>query len=378
MSDPRFRQWSFSMRYRLACVIFATVFAPAPAADKPPAVAPNAQFEVVPADEAKQFANIVKLTVEQMKKRYASAPPISRGVHPKDHGCVTATFRVADELPANLRVGVFAKPCWEYPAYIRYSNASVVIRNDSPGGGHDSRGMAIKLMGVEGERLVPRDEPLTQDFLLVNHPVFAFSNVEDYEVLSEVLGFFARRIKMKSGQPDPADPATVRALRTAGIIKRIGAPKVDGETGAFQAPPVSPEQTDYFSGAPYLFGKGQAAKFKVVRAEPPTGAPDVSKANYLREGLAKRLAAGQKDIVLDFQVQVRTVEKIGKLETEIEDACTEWKDEFVTIAKITIPPQAFDTPERDALCKDLFFTPWHGVKDHQPLGGINRLKLAVY
>ena len=29
-------------------------------------------------------------------------------------------------------------------------------------------------------------------------------------------------------------------------------------------------------------------------------------------------------------------------------------------------------------CENLFFTPWHGLQEHQPIGGINRLKLGVY
>ena len=48
------------------------------------------------------------------------------------------------------------------------------------------------------------------------------------------------------------------------------------------------------------------------------------------------------------------------------------------VAKITIRPQDFNTEARKRQCEDLFFTPWHGVAEHQPIGGINRLKLGVY
>jgi hypothetical protein len=48
------------------------------------------------------------------------------------------------------------------------------------------------------------------------------------------------------------------------------------------------------------------------------------------------------------------------------------------VAKITIKPQDFDTESRRRKCEALFFTPWHGVAEHRPIGGINRLKLGVY
>jgi hypothetical protein len=82
---------------------------------------------------------------------------------------------------------------------------------------------------------------------------------------------------------------------------------------------------------------------------------------------------------MEFRVQVRTkVDLAGKLETEIEDACTEWKDSYVTVARIRIPPQDFNTEAAKLRCENLFFTPWHSVRAHQPLGGINRLKFGVY
>src|SRR5690242_20405811 len=36
--------------------------------------------------------------------------PIQRDQHPKNHGCVRATFTVIDGLPESLRVGIFREP----------------------------------------------------------------------------------------------------------------------------------------------------------------------------------------------------------------------------------------------------------------------------
>jgi len=378
------------LRFTLAIAALA-LFVGGATAEKPAAIPHDPAWEIIPDGEAKQIDHIVELTVAQMKKRYLDKLPPLRGVHPKDHGCVMAKFQVLNDLPEAYRIGAFAKPGREYQAYIRYSNADIIVRADSKPTEHGSRGMAIKLLKVEGERLVPKDEPMTQDFLMVNHPVFAFANVEDYEVLSQVLleeddkaaGFFKRRIKIKNGKPDLADPATLRAIQTSQIIKRIQSLAVDAAmptNGAYQTPPASPEESVYQSGAPYLLGKDYAIKYSVKPVVDASGAaPNFADANYLRTALTKRLTdAGAKDIVLEFQLQIRSKADIGKLETEIENACIEWTVPFVTVARITIPPQDFNTKEAMLRCENLFFTPWHSLKEHQPIGGINRLKLGVY
>ena len=352
------------------------------------------QFEKIPTEEATQIENVIRLTVEQQRRRYPGENTVLRGVHPKDHGCVQATFEVLETLPEELRIGVFAKPGRKYEAWIRFSNAAVLVGPDSPSppSRHGSRGMAIKLMGVSGSPLLEGDGPLTQDFLMVNHPVFAFANVEDYEALSQVLledkdnptRFFVERIHIKDGKPNENDPITRRALNTKRISERIQSLKVDGDRGAYQEPPASPVDNRYFSAAPYLFGPDKVMKYSVEPVDPQTGGPsDLADTDYLRKALFERLArSGAKDIVFNFQVQVRGKADLeGKIEHEIEDACTLWDEKtfpWATVAKITIKPQDFNTEVRKRRCETLFFTPWHGVTEHQPIGGINRLKLGVY
>lgn len=356
-----------------------------------------AELELVPEGEAAQIDNVIKLTVEQIRRRYPGESAILRGVHAKDHGCVAARFTVLESLPEELRVGVFATPGRQYDAWIRYSNAAAMVAADSPVQGpgqvHGSRGMAVKLLGVAGSPLMPVRGPLTQDFLMVNHPVFAIANVEDYEALSEILvkdndnpgRFFTDRIRKKpDGTPDSSDPMTQRALRSLGIVKRIQSLSLDAQPPAYQAPPASPVDNEYFSAAPFLFGEGRAIKFRVRPLAPQTGrALDLSSPHYLRNALRERLTKpGAEAVTFEFQVQVRTADELaGKIETEIEDACFVWEESrhpFITAATIEIPPQDFEAPERQALCEKLIFTPWHGIAEHRPLGGINRMRRAVY
>ena len=291
-------------------------------------------------------------------------------------------------------MGVFANPGREYQAWIRFSNATVSLTPDSPATAgktvHGSRGMAIKLMGVDGSALLPANGPLTQDFLLVNHPVFPFSNVEDYEALSRILledndnpaRFFSERICRKAdGTPDMADPMTQRAVRTAGIVKRIQSLSLPD---AFQAPPASPVDNQYFSAAPLLFGEGRAMKVSAKPVAPVTDrAPDLTDPDYLRQALHERLSAtGARDVVFELLLQVRSAEELaGQIDQQIEDASCEWEETthpFVAVGTITIPPQDFETEERRKFCEGLIFTPWHGIAEHRPLGSLNRLRRAVY
>lgn len=341
-------------------------------------------LERVPPGEAEQIDSVIKLTIAQMQRRYPSAA-ILRGVHPKDHGCVTAKFRVHESLPTELQVGVFATPGLEFEAVIRFSNASVLVAPDALG----SRGMAVKLTGVSGTPLLSKGDTAEQDFLMVNHPVFAIANVEDYEALSRILledkddptRFFTERIrKSRDGSPDLSDAATVRAVTTFTIAQRLQA---NTYPPAFQPPPACPVDNRYFSGAPFAFGEGKAMKFSAVPIGRTPSNPQLSDPNYLRAALRECLtAAGAKDVTFDFQLQVREAAELAdKIESAIEDACSEWdevKYPFKSVATITIPPQDFDTAQQRTVCEQLRYSPWHGLIEHKPLGGINRLRLGVY
>jgi hypothetical protein len=375
------------------------------------------QLENIPTNEEENIKTIADLTIKQLEKRYAGKPPILRGVHAKDHGCVRAKFKVDENIREDLRVGVFARPGQVYDVLIRFSNASVAEDPDSTldvktkALGHGSRGMAIKLLGVSGAPLLNTEEPLTQDFLLINQPVFAFANVEDYRVLSQIVfdsidqppeffgAAFGKAFFTQTKSPDALKAA--QAGRTLNIVGRVrsGAmettppPPGSPPTGAYQTPPASPLDNQYFSGAPFLFGEDHAVKFSAKPVATPVGVDprDVADSRYLRTALRKRLAAPDAgDVVFKFQVQIRTAKELAdKIDTDIEDATVEWPQipttepprdgfPFVDVATITIPPQDFETATQRALCESLTFSPWHGLVEHRPLGGINRLRRPVY
>jgi len=333
-------------------------------------------FESVPdpTREAQQIQEIADLTVKLLEKRYPSPKPILRGVHAKAHGCVDASFEILTEIPAEMQVGLFARPGARHKAVVRFSNAAVLVEPDLKNGKNGSRGMAIKVFNVDGDVLFDDHGARNQDFLMINTPVFAFANVEDYLMLTKVLlahddvpdSFFA---PLKVDVPGITPEQKQRIARTFGVTQQI------------QARPVAnPLEVAYFSAAPFLFGGDRVMRYSAVPAAGTKSQrlPRNPSANYLREAL-QRTMNKTTDIVFDFQVQVR---KAGESDLFIEDATQAWSSmpRPVTVARLTIPaPQRnLDSETNRRRCERRVFTPWHALAEHQPLGGINRLRRAVY
>jgi hypothetical protein len=89
---------------------------------------------------------------------------------------------------------------------------------------------------------------------------------------------------------------------------------------------------------------------------------------------------GAQLVVFEFKIQRRDPSTLD-LAKDIENVCTEWPEDkypFVEVATITIAPQRFNSPESQAACENLTFSPWQGLAEHRPLGGINRMRKAVY
>ena len=267
-----------------------------------------------------------------------------------------ASFTVTANIPAALRAGVFAKP-HTYTAWIRFSNGAGTPHDDAAG---DGRGMAIKLTGVPGKKILPDEiNAQTQDFVMINYPVFFIRNVAEY------VPFTKLSLQGKSSEYFATHPHE-KAISDAIISKTVD---------------YVFEQR-YFSMAPYILGNSYI-KFSARPVDCKTGAPVVENQgappkndpNYLRQGMTVWL--GKKDACFRFQVQPQT----DAASQPIEDPTVLWdenKAPFIDVATIRIPRQTFDTPAQQEFCENLSYTPWHALPDERPVGGINRLRRAVY
>ncbi|GGZ98744.1 hypothetical protein GCM10008090_04110 [Arenicella chitinivorans] len=295
-------------------------------------------------------------SVRQMVDRYRT-PEYQRDAHSKPHGCVRARFEVF-ESQATYNHGLFNQP-GHYEAWIRFSNGTVPALPDTES---DARGMAIKVMGVEGEQLLP---PMlagsTQDFLMINSPTFFIRSIEDYREL-ERLSAQGRPFTYFFGEYylNPFD-WRLRELYL-GLSTR-------------QPAPNTPLSTQYYSMSAYKLGPHEI-KYSAKACEDYT-VPMVNRddPNLLRNSMAYLLR--ERDTCFQFMVQLRDPDA----RMPIQDTTVRWSEAtspFVPIARIHIPKQTFDTPQQNAMCEAMSFNPWHGIKQHEPLGHINQLRRDLY
>jgi hypothetical protein len=286
--------------------------------------------------------------------------PARRDAHAKDTGCVKAIFRVNKDLPPELRRGIFAK-AQDYEAWIRFSDGNSEVRNSR---WPDARGMAIKLVGVEGPKLL--DETNTQDFIMANHPAFFIDDLQEYLDTLKVFhsgGIGQQLLSVLKLKPHEI-PLAIRVNFT--LI-------------------TNPLFSQYWSMTPYRLGAppGQrmAIKFTAKPRLANTGNFFWKAVTYLAPGfslkkeMAKVLAA--REMWFDFYIQrFRSLES-----TPIEDTRTIWTDEVSppeVVAKIIIPCQDVISDERDRFCENLSFNPWHSLAEHKPLGVVNRVRKQIY
>jgi hypothetical protein len=319
-------------------------------------------LEQVPATEAADTAVIAQTIAAGIKKEFYAEPAdrrlARRDAHAKHHGCVRASFEVNSELPPSLTSTVFRAGA-VYDAWIRYSNGNGKHQPDAEG---DGRGMALKLVGVPGDKILEGADraAVTQDFLMINHPTFFVRNVADYVEFTKAVA--------ETGSPRRFFLPGVNFFNWRITEAKIGR--------AIQAKRVAnPLHTRYFSMTPYLFGD-KAVKFsaKPCRAyEEPSELP--SSPDFLREAMAQSLRDGSA--CFEFLVQTQADARA----MPVEDPTQEWSERdapFVKVATLTIPRQAFEDPAQMTYCENLAFTPWHSVPEHRPLGGINRARRTVY
>lgn len=300
--------------------------------------------------------NIAQVIEKSIREQYTAGNAL-RDAHPKAHGCVRAEFHVSKNIPAQFAKGVFI-PDQSYQAWIRFSNAS----NDASSADidKDARGIAIKLLGVSGTKILESEkQATTQDFIMINHPVFFANDGKRY------LSFIN-------------DVNSHNMIRKLHIPFALGFKGTMNALGARNSQIANPLYARYWSMVPYQLGMGndrQAVKYS-VRACSVTAnnLPKNPSHDFLREALKNTLQ--QTDACMEFLIQPRTSSQML-----VEDSMTEWDEKaapFYQVATIHIPKQNFDTPEQNKFCENLSFTPWHALPAHKPLGAVNRMRKVIY
>jgi hypothetical protein len=311
--------------------------------------------------EEKLTQEIIDIIGHFIERRFNEGRrPALRDAHAKDTGCVRAIFRVDADLDPALRHGIF-QPAKEYVAWIRFSNGnSEVLSERFP----DARGMAIKLMGVPGEKLLD-DEKQTQDFILADNPVFFIDDLQRYRDTLVVFhsGGYLRQF------------CAVRKLRfrEARLSLKVNLSWI-----------VNPLFSRYWSMTPYRLGASSGPKIAIKYFAKPrlAGAPTLFArwSRYFSPGFSLKGEMNETlsgdEMWFDFYIQ-RYVDH----RTPIEDSKVKWCENVSKpehVAKIIIPVQSCLSPELDFFCENLSFNPWHSLPEHKPLGLVNRTRKTVY
>ncbi len=344
---------------------------PSPAAESP--AVPEALSYPVPDPELGEAlaegevaaaAEIASTIEGQIKSKYpaGSGKRALRDAHPKTHGCLKAEFTVDPAIKDEYAQGVFAKGN-KFKAIIRFSNSSE--NPNQPDITKDGRGMAFKLLEVPGKKLLEVEaQALSQDFVMISHPVFFIKDPVEYVTF----------IKKFENSDILSQLATLKTLGVQGV-------KIATDIKSLQI--ASPIQTQYYSNVPYQLGIGPTRRAVKYNARPcaingndsiPTNTKD---ANYLRTSLFEHFKVA--DACMDIYVQVRDPS------ASVEDSRIEWKTPWSKVATLTMKKGNQDLPALpDAMipanqaCDSLSFNPWHSLPEHKPLGSMNRVRKSVY
>lgn len=323
---------------------------------------PVSTAEQIPTDEAALTQSIIEDAI-RVVEQHRDNTRVLRDAHAKAHGCIKAEVTVSADLDSSLQRGVLSEPGKTWQAWMRLSNGNAYPQFDRA---RDARGMAIKLLDVPGVKLSKSPQHASeQDFVMFNHPAFFVSDVAEYKSNfaaqadgKKVLAFF------------PSWNPSTWEIRHMIIALKTLSPA-----------PETPVATTYNSIAPFKLGEHNI-KYRVIpqpEACPDYQLPEQNQAlpNFLRSALYQQLSLDRVPACFALQVQRQNAEYF----MPIEDPSVEWSEAispFETVATIKVPAQDFDSREQNLFCDNLSFNPWHALPEHRPIGGINRLRKAVY
>ena len=322
-------------------------------------------------DEAEAIDGIIAAMTQQSEIVAGRIHHAVRASHAKSTGVVVGELVVPANLPPQLAQGLFARP-GTYKIAVRFAQGPGEITSDTIS---THRGMAIKVFGVEGEKL-PGHGDDTQDFVLATGTVFPSGTAQQFlkdekqillatkapESVSTTLE--VGRLPYRADRDEDGRRRSQPQGRTSSVIRR-----------------PHPLSDAYYSQAPIRFG-AHVAKLGAF----PTAPDMVAMANQEidvgddPDGFRRAVVSFFRghDVSFDLRAQLWT-----DADTQpIEDTSVEWKEAespYVTVATIRLPRQEACSTQRQHYFDDVMsFRPAHALVAHRPLGSVMRARLQVY
>lgn len=320
-------------------------------------------------DEPQTARDLADAMLSIARKTYSDTGHAMRAVHAKSHGLLEAEVEVLPDLPPELAQGIFAE-ARTYEAVIRLSTTPGDLLHDSVS---TPRGMALKILDVDGARLAGSEGSHSQDFVMVNGKEFNSPSGRA----------FLKNVKLLAATTDRMEGAkefvskVFKGLESA--LESVG-----GESAMLKALGGNPEThilgNSFFSQLPLRYGD-HIAKFSAVPASQNLKALGEVRLDTGKDGDVIRHAVERffegEDAVWNLQVQLCT--DLAEMPVEGVEAWDEAKSPFVTVARITAKSQPAWSEDRAETVDDgMHFSPWNGVTAHQPLGSIMRLRKLAY
>ena len=275
--------------------------------------------------------------------------PALRPVFLKPHGVAAAQFHVRADLPAELRIGLFAEAGKIYPAWVRFSSDTTPTRTDYK----STLGIGVKLFDVPAKKIFGEPEANTFDFILQNFEAFFVDTAADMCAFT------------KAGVVDgDYDPYLKAHPKTAELLD------------AMAKPVASVLATPYWSGLPFRFGAETCAKYKLeptLHLDPLKEAP--RDPSYLGEDLRTRLKDGEARF--RFMIQLRTAPD----QMPLDEATVVWSEELsrpIYAADLVIPAQDVAERGQAEYGDNLSMNIWRVTADHAPVGSIAEARRVVY
>jgi hypothetical protein len=328
------------------------------------------RFEVIASGEAQAQAELLRALRAISDTTFRDSGQPLRSVHAKSHGLLRAELRVLPDLPPELSQGLFAHP-GNYSVILRLSTTPGDVLPDAVS---TPRGMALKVLGVRGERLPGSEQAATQDFVLVNSTTFLNAGPKEFVPGLKLLAATTDRVPRFKQAVSKTLRGAERLLEKSGTDS-AGLKVLGGH------PATHPLGEHFFSQTAFLYG-GYMAKFSLAPVTVGlTSLHDVPldvahDPDALRH--AVRAYFAQQGAEWELRVQLCT----NIEEMPIEDASSEWPDHlspWQPVARIVAPPQSgWSAALSAAIDEGMSFSPWRGLAAHRPLGSVNRVRKAAY
>ncbi len=274
-----------------------------------------------------------------------------RALHVKVHAGLRAILHVEPGLPAFAAQGLFARP-GAHHCYVRFSNGGSKRQHDKA---PDLRGLAIKVLGVEGKKEL--GDASTQDFLLIDNDTLPFRTPEEFVTF------------LQCAQNEATLPFTLLGklgFRAFGLLRSL-ATEIRGKRGSLL-------DLAYHTVAPLRLGPYAARLHLEPSHHPSPHARASSDPDYLAQELGPRVRAGGISFTLSAQLAESEAESV-------EDVSSRWATSKVTLARLELvadDPASAAGKRLASFVESLSFDPWHCLTEHRPLGLTMRARKPAY